>query len=88
MSRSGVCWVYAPSRHSALSGACLSGICIFEDVYATWKRHTFSRLRFRLLGFGFELVGLSNLSSRAHCSKLHCDRQDSIVIEIDDSGFW
>ena len=47
-----------------------------------------SKLKFGLLGFGFELVGLSKLSSRAHCSKLHCDRQDSIIIETKDSGFW
>ena len=40
------------------------------------------------LGFGFELVGLSKPPSWAYYSKLHCDRQDSIVIETEDSIFW
>ena len=97
MSQSGICCLdccirsfkaaYAFPRRPALSGACLSGVWIFEDAYTTWKKHTLSRFRFRLLGFGFELVGLSKPYSRAYCSKLHCDKQDSIVIETRDSEF-
>ena len=63
-------------------------------AYAPSEMHTplersihFSRFRFGLLGFGFELVSLSKPSFRVHCSKLHCDRQDSIVIETGDSEF-
>ena len=61
-------------------------------AYAFLKMHTPLAKGIRSLdlglGFGFELVGLSKPSSRAHYSKLHCDRQDSIVIGIPDFGMY
>ncbi len=61
-------------------------------AYAFFKMHMPLGKCIRLLGlglgFGFELVGLSKPFSRAHYSKLNCDRQDSIGIETGDSRFW
>jgi hypothetical protein len=79
---------YAKLRRSALSEACSSGVCIFERCICHLKEAYAFLVRFELLGFGFELWAFSKPSSQAHYSKLHYDRQNSIVIETKDSGFW
>jgi hypothetical protein len=67
---------------------CVSAVYASKDTYATWKMHTLSRFMFGLLGFDFDLVGLSKPLSRAPYLKLYYNRQDSIVIETEDSIVW
>ena len=59
-------------------------------AYAFLKIHTplEKRIRSLGLGLGFKLVGLSIPPSQTHCSKLYCDKQDSIIIKTRDFGFW